>query len=184
MLVEKTAVMAISSPSDEFNYYSTLLELKRPDGSYLFEQVRLGLACNTCMDNGEAGSCTHMSHIIPHWLSVARTELARVLYQADQASYAREVQGRIASSHCYIFDKQLLRGFRQREPYSFKDPTRVRTIYVGIDPHGGGEVSDFAISSMCYVHGRKVVSTACLQCACECLHDAYELIDLTIANLI
>lgn len=39
MLVEKTAVLAISSPSDEFNYYSTLLELRRPDGSFVFEQV-------------------------------------------------------------------------------------------------------------------------------------------------
>jgi len=158
MLVEKTAVMAISSPSDEFNYYSTLLELRRPDGTFLFEQVRLGLACVTCMDNGEAASCTHMQHIIPHWLSVARTELAKVLYQADQASYAREVQGRIASSHCFIFDKQLLRGFEKRTPFKFRDNNRVRTIYVGVDPHGGGELSDFAIASICYDNGRKVVS--------------------------
>lgn len=152
--------MAISSPSDEFNYYSTLLELKRPDGSFLFEQVRIGLACKTCMDNGEAAACTHMTHIIPHWLSVARSELAKLLYQADEASYIREVKGGIASDYCYVFDKQLIQSFSRRQPYVFTDPNRVRTIYVGVDPSGGGSASKFAIVSITYVHGRKVVSAA------------------------
>lgn len=158
MLVEKTAVMAISSPSDEFNYYSTLLELKRPDGTFLFEQIRLGLACQTCMDNGEGAACTHMTHIIPPWLSSARSEQARLLYKADQASFEREVQGRIASSHVYIFNKQLIRLFQLRSGYVFDDPNRVRVIHVGIDPHGGGEASDFAMFSMTLIHGRKVVN--------------------------
>lgn len=159
MLVEKTAVMAISSPSDEFNYYSTLLELRRPDGTFLFKQIRLGLACQACMDNGEGASCTHMQHIIPPWLSVARSEQARLLYKADQASFEREVQGRIASSYVYIFPKQLLSLFKRRLPYQFDDPiNRVRVIHVGVDPHGGGEASDFCILSMCYFRRAHIVS--------------------------
>jgi hypothetical protein len=161
MLVEKTAVMAISSPSDEFNYYSGLLELRRPDGTFLFEQVRLGLACAACMDNGDAGSCPHMRHIIPSWLSQSRNDLAKVLYGEDKAAYAREVQGRIASSYTYCFEKQSIRAFTLRAPYVFVDPARVRTIYTGVDPHGGGEASQFAMASFCYQNGVKPVSSMC-----------------------
>lgn len=110
------------------------------------------------MDNGEGASCTHMQHIVPPWLSLERSEVARLLYKADQASFEREVQGRIASSYTYIFNKQLLRLFQNRPHYQFENPKRVRVIHVGVDPHGGGEASDFVIFSMCYIHGRKVVS--------------------------
>jgi hypothetical protein len=110
------------------------------------------------MDSGNAASCTHLKHIIPQWLSASRSEQARLLYQADEASYKREVLGLIASSNKYVFDKRSIKLMQLREPYIFEDTTRVRTIHVGLDPHGGGSTSDFAMFSVHWVHGRKVVS--------------------------
>jgi len=134
MMVEKTAVMAISSPGDEFNYYSMLLDLKRPDGSRLFTQIRLGLACEECMNIGKAGSCPHMQFLIPSWLSGERSEQAKLLYQADEASYLREAKGLIASSQRYIFDRRSIQLLKLREPYIIDDVTKVRTIHAAIDP--------------------------------------------------
>lgn len=111
-----------------------LLDLKRPDGSSLFQQIRLGLACESCMSAGEAASCTHMQFIIPSWLSAERSEQAKLLYKADEASYNREVKGVIDSSHKYVFDRRSIKLMQLREPFIFEDPTRVRTIHVGLDP--------------------------------------------------
>lgn len=136
-----------------------LLDLKRVDGTPLFQQIRLGLACQMCMDSGEAASCTHMSHVLPSWLSSERSEQARLLYQADEASYLREARGLVASDQRYVFDKRSIKLMQLREPYIFEDPMRVRTIHVGLDPHGGGSTSDFAILSINWIQGRKVVSS-------------------------
>jgi len=51
--VVNTAVLAISSPDDESNYYSELLELKTKDGESFFEIIRIGLACVSCLDAGK-----------------------------------------------------------------------------------------------------------------------------------
>ena len=138
-------MIAISSPADEFNYYSMLLELRRPDGSFLFKQFRIGLACEPCMNSGKAALCTHMSHIMPHWLSVERSELARCLYGDNTAGYEKEGLGIISSSNVYVFNRRLIEALRIRKRIRITDPLSVREIHIGIDPHGGGEASECAI---------------------------------------
>lgn len=111
-----------------------LFELKKTNGDDLFFQIRLGLACQVCMDAGAAAACPHLVHIIPSWLSVSRSEQAKLLYQADEASYKREVLGLVASSHRYVFDKRSIQLFKLRELCIFEDPKKVRTIHCGLDP--------------------------------------------------
>ncbi len=53
--VVNTAVLAISSPVDDQNFYSELLELKRPDGTDFFWVMKIGLACASCLEAGEKG---------------------------------------------------------------------------------------------------------------------------------
>lgn len=94
------------------------------------------------------------------WLSASRNEQAKLLYQADEASYLREAKGLVASSHHYCFDRRSIQLFKLRELCRFEDPKRVRTIHTGIDPSGGGSASDFALLSIYFNNGRKVVSVA------------------------
>lgn len=161
MMVDKTAIMAISSPSDEFNYYSTLLELKRPDGSFVFKQFRLGMACEDCMEAGDPVGCTHKQDIMPHWLSVERTELAKCLYGENEAAYKREVLGIIASSSVYIFKRPFIQGLHNRAKHVIQDVDQIREIHISIDPHGGGEGSEMAIMGITFHDHKKVVSGAC-----------------------
>jgi hypothetical protein len=158
MMVDKTAIMAISSPADEFNYYSTLLELKRPDGSFLFKQFRIGMACEECMEAGQAVGCTHKTDIMPHWLSVERSELAKCLYGDNEAAYQREVQGLIASSNVYVFNRRFIQNLQNRNRHRIRDPDQIREIHISIDPHGGGDASEMAIMGITYHDHKKVVS--------------------------
>lgn len=158
MMVDKTAIMAISSPSDEFNYYSTLLELRRPDGNYVFKQFRLGMACEACMEAGEAVGCTHKQDIIPHWLSVERMDLAKCLYGGNEAAYQREVQGIIASSNIYMFNRRFIQNLHNRKQHKITDVDQIREIHISIDPHGGGEGSEMAIMGVTFHDHKKVVS--------------------------
>jgi hypothetical protein len=52
--VVNTAVLAISSPDDDQNYYSELLELKTKDGQSFFKVIKIGLACDRCVDAGKS----------------------------------------------------------------------------------------------------------------------------------
>ena len=45
-------------------FYSEMFELKGGDGLPLFNTLRVGLACQKCIDEDKASSCTHMKDII------------------------------------------------------------------------------------------------------------------------
>ncbi len=62
--VRHTALLAISTPDDEFNFYSELFELKNDRGGELFKTIRIGLACEACQANGLR--CEHLNHRLPH----------------------------------------------------------------------------------------------------------------------
>jgi hypothetical protein len=62
--VKDTALLAISTPDDEFNFYSELFEMKRPDGETLFLLIPIGLACQDCMEEGL--QCQHKLDKLPH----------------------------------------------------------------------------------------------------------------------
>lgn len=62
LTVRFTSVLAISTPDDEFNYYSELIECG------LFETIKVGLICQPCIDKGFI-DCRHMRKRIPPWKS-------------------------------------------------------------------------------------------------------------------
>lgn len=73
MGVGKTALLAISTPDDEFSYYSQLFEMKKPDGRSLFYTISIGLACNACLEAGL--QCGHLFHKLPAWKPMERQAL-------------------------------------------------------------------------------------------------------------
>lgn len=68
--VKNTAVLAISTPQDEFNYYTELMALKDEKGASLFYSIVLGLVCDACKKTGEA--CNHLLAMSPDWKVSAR----------------------------------------------------------------------------------------------------------------
>ena len=64
--------------------------------------------------------------------------------RSDQAS--RELDGSIGQSGRQYFLQPYVGKFAELEPYEFNDNPDV--IYIGIDPSGGGQMSDYAICSL------------------------------------
>lgn len=151
--VRHTAMLAISTPDDETNYYSELFNLKKEDGSCLFNLISIGLACATCLEN--ALQCTHKLDKLPHWKSIERQHLVNTLLASNPDLADRETRGVVKSARRDLFEKQWIRALTARAPYSFSFKPDV--IFMAIDPAGGGNMSDFAICSIAYEKGRHVV---------------------------
>jgi hypothetical protein len=66
--VKDTAVLAISTPLDETNFYSQMLELTQDDGvTPLFNVISVSLICDECKKKDLKGqlTCPHRQNEIP-----------------------------------------------------------------------------------------------------------------------
>lgn len=68
MGVANTAVLAISTPDDEFNHYSELMDLKAADGQPMFYNIHIGLSCEACTEAGIP--CPHNKAKLPAYVHI------------------------------------------------------------------------------------------------------------------
>lgn len=147
MGVSGTAVLAISTPDDEFGYYSELLNLG------IFREIYLGKECDACSNAGIA--CTHRKLSLPPWKSMAdQSKIEKMI--KDQALLDRETRGIINTNKDFLFKKPWIRALLTRPAYQFQFNCQV--LHTAIDPAGGGEGSDYTIGTMAHEDSRKVVS--------------------------
>jgi hypothetical protein len=151
--VDKTAMLAISTPDDETNYYTVLMEVKGPNDKPLFKIIKIGMACESCEASGIP--CSHKIYRLPFWKPIARQEKLDAIYKDRPELFAREILGQVVSSKEYILDGNMIRSLRERPLYKFNNPTFV--VHIGIDPSGGASASDYAISSVVYDNGNAVI---------------------------
>jgi hypothetical protein len=160
MGVNNMAVLGISTPDDEFNYYSELLELKYDNGAPLFMTIQIQQSCQRCIEKGIAASCEHMRDQLPPWKSAERQDkMAAIMGKTDL--FVRENLGVIVSDKRFQFDKKWIDLFEKRPLHRFRHEPGV--IYVGIDPSGGGDLSHYSIVSIA-VEQMNVVVRVCLTC--------------------
>lgn len=105
--MKRTALWMISTPGDEDNYYSTLLELKNEDGTPFFKVFKISNICQKCkkLDNKKQLNCPHMEKHTESWKSSSRTKRLKRLYEGDEATALREFAGEVASDHTACFRK-------------------------------------------------------------------------------
>ena len=156
MTVEHTGMIAITSPGDEQNYVSVILELKKPDGRPLFKIIRIGMMCNMCLNAGME-KCGHELKRMPAWKSENRHDLVRSVLGKNKEAMKREAEGLIVSNRVYLFGKRDMIAWSERVPYLFHYDVQI--IEIGIDPSGGGSMSDYSIVSKCIEDGEDVVCT-------------------------
>jgi hypothetical protein len=133
--VDNTALLAISTPNDEDNYYSELLYKTDDQGNLLFKVVKIGLSCDECKDKGEAAKCKHKLGELPSWKSKHGQALQAKLLPPD--IYTRESMALVSSSKNYAFNKIDIDAMFANNNYSFKNSVGV--IFVSIDPNGGSQ---------------------------------------------
>lgn len=63
----RSALIMISTPGTEMNFYNRLLDTKFSDGTQFAHVVKVELACKRCQELGATELCRHMVHLIPKW---------------------------------------------------------------------------------------------------------------------
>jgi hypothetical protein len=158
LLTENTALLAISTAQDEFNYYSRLLELKDAQGQPLFRVIRIGLACEACVEKGQGRQCKHRSREMPAWRSRDRQERIGAMVTGSGAA-ERELLGLVAGSGYSFIFRQWVRELRER-PRVTDWPRPPGVLYLAIDPSGGGALSDYALVTTTFQERRVTVGAA------------------------
>ncbi len=132
-----TSLLAISTPLDEFNFYSKLVELKDDKGRPFFKTIRAGRICQDCLllPNDEMLKCDHVPDGA-HWKSQPKLKRLKVIFRDDEARGLNELGGIIASNFVACFQKRDIETL-------FLAPPRVTrampdALIITIDPNGGG----------------------------------------------
>jgi hypothetical protein len=147
------------------NWYTQLLELAHPDGKPFFNIFKFFLACEKCMREDKAASCTHKLHELPWWQDPTKQLLLRsIMEQLNYAdSAAQELQGIAKSNLKTIFPHdKILKLFNPVQTLLFdpihemRDPPPI--VFVSIDVSIGGDKSRTSLMSM-YPHQGQLILT-------------------------
>ena len=159
--VEGNSLLAISSPDDEYNYYSELVDLKDAHGEPLFYVVILGMACQECINKGIAEKCIHKLDELAAWKSVERYMMVSQVLSRKKDIMMREQQGLMVGKRQPYFDALYIRMLFDRPVYTFQNAPHV--LHMSMDPSGGGTLSNYTISTLGFENGMTVVSTLCIR---------------------
>jgi hypothetical protein len=157
-----TALLMISTLSDNQNYYSELLRMKdevtgQPLGNVFYQT----LGCDVCLERGNefAASCTHRLSERPPWLDPAKLSSIATLFGKRRDLFLREIQGIVGVNETLYFDTRFVDSLAKREFYDPSSHPPPRFVHVTIDPNAGG-ASNVAIVAAYRAQGRMVVRTS------------------------
>lgn len=142
--VNNTAVLGISTPLGEDNYYSALTNLKDENERPLFRSLSVELVCPVCRKKDENQmSCVHRMDVLPPWKSQNRQEKVRRIMSSCPELFMQEAMGIVVSSRNGVFTKAQTQNLKDGLEATEKDlePIKIGTgwpIFICIDPTGGG----------------------------------------------
>ncbi len=151
-----TALLAISTPLDEFNYYSKLVEQKDDDGNLFFNTFKAGRICEDCglLPHEQMIKCNHVKDGA-HWKSSHRLKRLKCLYDGDEARGLRELGGIPATAFTACFQKKDIDTLFANPRYTTL--ARPDCLYITSDPNGGG-ASKMGMASGYFYENNLVVS--------------------------
>lgn len=153
-----TSLLAISTPLDEFNYYSKLVEQKDENGDPFFFTMKAGqpplrgvrvyftyhpcgvFAGRVCDDCGllpyeEMIKCDHVPDGA-HWKNPHKLKRLKVLFEGDEARGLRELGGIAATEFTACFQKRDIDTLWENPPRTTRSAPDF--LYITVDPNGGG----------------------------------------------
>jgi hypothetical protein len=101
--VKDTVVIGISTPLEANNFYSQMLEAKKPDGSPLFKTLEITTLCDACVAAG-ALECPHKTEL-PSWKTSERQDLVKQLMTVRSSDmFRREACGIVTKNNRNAFN--------------------------------------------------------------------------------
>ena len=150
--MDATALICISTPQDNLNFYSEMFTMLGPDNKPLFRSIQVGLACAACIKAGKADACTHNEGEIPPWKSRQSFDMVRSLYGDRTDLLLRESVGAVTEDNSSLFPLHWV-DHCMASSVGVSNP---RHIIVACDPNGGGD-SHMAIVSCTFLNGQLVI---------------------------
>ena len=134
--VEATALICISTPQDDMNFYSAMFDMHLPDGSPLFVTLEVSLVCDACKESDHPERCPHMTDEIPPWKSIAKFDMVKQIYGDQVDLLQRESMGVITQDLQSVFKQKYVDKMFSMDQYELqKTPS---FVFVACDPNGGG----------------------------------------------
>ncbi len=135
------------------NWYTTLMNLRRPDGRPYYSTYKFELACEKCIAEGKEETCNHKMGDLPFWHDEGKQALGRVMFNAlgQLDALLNEQMGIVRSDTSAAFEASMVHKMfnPDRNPlvkHSDLDEDPIE-IFVQLDPTGGGIGSEFAVVS-------------------------------------
>lgn len=148
--VKGTALLGISTPRGERNFYSDLFTMKDEHGEPFFYVKHIRLICERCMaakDTSQQENCIHNRHLLPHWKTQERQERLHKMMEKHPELYRQEVLADIVGDNGAVFPAEYVKKFADRSIYmTTATDFQAKHLYIAVDPTGGG-ASRFAMMS-------------------------------------
>lgn len=158
-----TSLIAISTPLDEFNFFSKILNMRDDDGNSFFDTVQIGLVCDDCLkldSHADRLKCPHLKDMLPPWKSASRNERFKKLMieTGNAARGLRENAGVVASDRATVFQRKDIENlFITPKPPQLIDldqlNIQIPLLFITCDPDSDGS------SEMALVAG--FINTTC-----------------------
>ena len=139
--VANTALLGISTPMGEDDYYSQLTKLKDENERPLFKSLSIELCCPACRaKDANATQCVHRIDMLPEWKSEGRHEKVKRIMASVPELYMREALGVVASEKFGVFSSNQVAkiGSSLQSGESISGYIRDYPVFVVVDPTGGG----------------------------------------------
>ena len=135
--VSNTAVLGISTPLGEDNYYSQLSSLLDENDRPLFKTMTINLVCDVCRRaDSSMLQCVHRLSQLPAWKSQANQEKVKRIMSSVPELFAREALGVITSERFGVFSAAQAKSILSLPVAA---PSSHLPIFTVIDPTGGGD---------------------------------------------
>jgi len=167
IMVKKGSIMVgISTYGEPTNFFTKLLNYRAPDGSRMFRQIEYTTICKKCLAKGVKEVCKHRRGELPHWHDAGEYAQIFEMLKDDPDIAMKELGGvSVDSSVRPFFSAQRIQEIQAGEnpetgrPYTIDlRNAHQDTVFITVDPAGGGQYSEYALLSAVYTMDKMIVS--------------------------
>lgn len=138
--VEGTAVIAISTPLEEDNFFTQMTRMKDPiSGKPMFQSLTIQLCCDECRAKGVIDVCPHKKSYVPPWKAdEGRNAKVKALMSNNSDMYQREALGISMSTQDMCFEPATIDTFSAAKINMVPFIGTIRNAFIAVDNNGGG----------------------------------------------
>jgi hypothetical protein len=158
----KTSFIGISTAQNMSNFFMRLLNMRDPKTRRpAFKGFNFVMACDECLKAKLAATCTHMEHMLPHYLVGSKQRMIKSVYEelSMDKLMAQEMVGVGQAEYQSAFPSIYVKAVFDWgvNPFASSPNRKGLDVWTFIDPTGNGKQSDFCIVSAIFDQGKMII---------------------------